>query len=290
MFGSHLSISGGMHNAIIEAKRLNFDTVQVFTKNQQQWRVPPLDPVAVETWKKHLADSKFEHTVSHDSYLINLASPDAELRAKSIALFDEELKRCDALAIGFLVTHPGAHLGERDNPKDEQLGLERIAESLDELLKQKHRGKTIVCLECTAGQGTGLGAKLEHLQTIIQKLPKKQRDLVAVCLDTAHLFAAGYDFRAKKYNDLLKQIEKTVGLDRIKVWHLNDSKKPLGSRVDRHAHIGHGEIGLDGFRPIVKDKRWHDTPKILETPKEKHESGRDWDEVNLEVLKKLMSG
>ncbi|HQY88624.1 MAG TPA: deoxyribonuclease IV [Tepidisphaeraceae bacterium] len=288
MFGSHLSISGGMHNAIIEAQRLSFDTVQVFTKNQQQWRVPPLDPIAVETWKKHLAESKFEQTVSHDSYLINLASPDPELRAKSIALFDEELKRCDALGIGFLVTHPGAHLGTRDDESCENGGCERVAEALDEVLSKKHRGGTTICLESTAGQGTGLGAKLEHLQFIINEVSSKHRKHLAVCLDTAHLFAAGYDFRGKKYNDLLKSIEKTIGLDCVKVWHLNDSKKPLGSRVDRHAHIGHGEIGIEGFRPIMKDKRWKQTPKILETPKDKHEDGREWDTVNLETLTGLM--
>jgi deoxyribonuclease IV len=285
MFGSHLSIAGGMHKAIDEAVRLGFDTVQVFTKNQQQWAVKPLDVGAVDAWCETCKSATFSQTVSHDSYLINLASPDPALLAKSVALFADELARCEALAIPYLVTHPGAHLGDRDDPTHEQEGLERIAAALGGLLKRDKKGKTTVCLEATAGQGTSLGHRLEHLGTILKLL--KHSDRVGVCLDTAHLFAAGYDFRGRKYNGFVKQLDAHVGLDRVKVWHLNDSKKPLGSRVDRHDHIGRGTIGVEGFRPIVRDKRWRDVPKILETPKAKDDTGRDWDAVNLELLRSM---
>jgi len=296
VFGSHLSISGGMHNALLEAEKLGMGCVQVFTKNQQQWKVKPLEEEVINNWRSHCARLNFAHTVSHDSYLINLASPDDALWQKSIDLFVEELSRCVTLGIPYLVTHPGAHVG-----CGEEAGLKRVAEALDIVHQhlplpraKKNSGLStqnsglfpITCLEITAGQGTCLGHRLEHLATIIEL--SKDPDRLAVCLDTAHLFAAGYDFRGRKYAKFIKEIEATVGIDRIKVLHLNDSKKELGSRVDRHDHIGRGQIGLDGFRPIVRDKRWRNIPKILETPKEKDHAGRDWDTVNLETLKSLM--
>lgn len=290
MFGSHLSISGGMHNALLDAERLEMNCVQVFTKNQQQWRVKPLEEEVINYWKSHCARLNFAHTVSHDSYLINLASPDDALWQKSIDLFVEELSRCTILGIPYLVTHPGAHVG-----CGEDAGLKRVAKALDIVHQRLPRlaasrrdaaPQVITCLEITAGQGTCLGHRLEHLATIIELV--KDPDRLAVCLDTAHLFAAGYDFRGRKYAKFIKEIEATVGIDRIKVLHLNDSKKELGSRVDRHDHIGRGQIGLEGFKPIVRDKRWRNIPKILETPKEKDDAGRDWDTVNLETLKGLM--
>jgi deoxyribonuclease-4 len=280
MFGSHLSISGGMHNALLKAEELGFDCVQVFTKNQQQWKCSPLAEETVGSWRSHCDRLKFEHTVSHDSYLINLASPDAALRKKSIELFVEELSRCVTLGIPYLVTHPGAHMGE-----GEKIGLRRVAQALDEVHAVVRKGSVITCLEITAGQGSSLGYKLEHLAEIISQVKAPER--VGVCLDTAHLFAAGYDFRGRKYAGFCREVERTVGLKRVKVLHLNDSKKELGSRVDRHEHIGRGTIGLDGFRPIVRDKRFARVPKILETAKEKDEQGRDWDAVNLEVLRSL---
>lgn len=281
MFGSHLSIAGGMHKAVAEATRLGMGCVQVFTKNQQQWKVPPLADDAILKWREACAGAKFEQTVSHDSYLINLASPDAALWDKSIDLFVEELSRCLKLSIPYLVTHPGAHMGA-----GEDAGLSRVAAALDKVHAQVKDRSTVTCLEITAGQGSSLGYRLEHLATIIDRVKHPER--LAVCFDTAHLFAAGYDFRGRKYQVFMKQVEATVGLDRVKVWHLNDSKKDFGSRVDRHEHIGHGKIGVEGFRPIVRDKRWKNLPKILETPKLKHEDGRDWDTVNIETLRGLM--
>jgi deoxyribonuclease-4 len=281
MFGSHLSISGGMHNALTSAEQLGFDTVQVFTKNQRQWKCKPLEPDAIDQWCSHCTRLKFESTVSHDSYLINLASPDETLWLKSIDLFTEEVRRCDQLKIPLLVMHPGAHMGS-----GEDAGLKRVAKGLDRVHKAIKTDRVITCLEITAGQGSSLGFKLEHLATIIER--SKHPERLAVCLDTAHLFAAGYDFRGRKFSLFLKEVEKTVGIDRVKVWHLNDSKKALGSRVDRHDHIGRGLIGVEGFKPIVREKRFRAVPKILETPKDKHEDGRDWDAVNLETLKGLM--
>ncbi|HSI34529.1 MAG: deoxyribonuclease IV [Phycisphaerae bacterium] len=284
MFGSHLSIAGGMHNALLSAETLGMACVQVFTKNQQQWAAKPLEEAAVGEWKSHCQRLKFEQTVSHASYLINLASPDEGMWNKSIDAFVEELTRCVVLGIPYLVTHPGAHM-----ECGEGKGLARVAAALDVVhsrVPKKLAKGVVTCLEITAGQGTCLGHRLEHLATIMEKVGAPER--LGVCLDTAHLFAAGYDFRGRKYAGLCKEIEGTVGLDRVLVWHLNDSKKDLGSRVDRHEHIGVGTIGVEGFRPIVRDKRWKGTPKILETAKGKSPDGREWDAVNLEVLRGLM--
>lgn len=282
VFGSHLSIAGGLHNAVEAARRLAMQTVQVFTKNQQQWRCPPLAAEDVRVFRDICGEAGFCQTVSHDSYLINLASPDAVLRRRSIDLFVEEIRRCDLLGIPLLVTHPGAHMGD-----GETIGLKRIAASLDAAFRRTPRSATLVCLESTAGQGTGLGWRLEHLAEVISLSKHPQR--LGVCLDTAHLFAAGYDFRGRRYPGFIRELDATVGLSRVKAWHLNDSKKPLGSRVDRHAHIGLGEIGDEGFRPIVRDKRWRAVPKIMETPKGQREDGREWDAVNLERLIALAS-
>jgi deoxyribonuclease-4 len=281
MFGSHLSIAGGMHNALLEAERLGMGCVQVFTKNQQQWKSRPLDPSAITEWRTHCDRLKFAHTVSHDSYLINLASPDDALRRKSIDLFTEELRRCVALCIPLLVTHPGAHVGE-----GEAVGLQRVAKSLDEVHAAIPRGNVITCLEITAGQGSSLGYRFEHLAEIIARVKHPER--LAVCLDTAHLFAAGYDFRGRKYAKFRKELDATIGVNRVKVLHLNDSKKELGSRVDRHEHIGRGTIGVEGFKPFVRDAAFRKIPKILETPKAKDDKGRDWDAVNLETLTSLL--
>lgn len=281
MFGSHLSIAGGMHNAVLSAQKLGMATVQVFTKNQQQWQVKPLEQAAIDQWISHCEAAGYMQTVSHDSYLINLASPDEALWRKSIDLFIEEVRRCVQLKIPYLVTHPGAHMGA-----GEEAGLKRVAEALDIVHEAVPTKSVITCLESTAGQGSSLGYRLEHLATIIEQVRQPSR--LGVCLDTAHLLAAGYDFRGRKYAKFRQEVDRIVGIERVKVWHLNDSKKDLGSRVDRHEHIGLGFVGDDGFRPIVRDKAFCDVPKILETPKAKRDDGREWDEVNLERLRGLM--
>ena len=283
MYGSHLSIAGGMYKAVDAAVKLGLETVQVFTKNQKTWAAPPLAEEAAEAWRGACADAGFDRTVSHDSYLINLASPDAELWTKSVDLFVEEIRRCDALGIPLLVTHPGAHMGE-----GEADGLKRVAKGLDVAFKRTSKSTTTVCLESTAGQGTSLGHRLEHLAEVIEL--SKYPERLGVCFDTAHLFAAGYDFRGRKYAGFVKEVEATVGVERVKCWHLNDSKKELGSRVDRHDHIGLGTIGDDGFRPIVRDKRWKGLPMILETPKGDDDAGVAWDTINRDRLDGLAKG
>ena len=281
MLGSHLSIAGGLHNALLEAEKLGCETVQVFTKNQQQWRCSPLGRESIAQWQTHCKRLAFKRTVSHDSYLINLASPDPILRRKSIELFIEELARCAALKIPLLVTHPGCHMGE-----GEEAGLKRVAEALDEAHSAVAADGVVTCLEITAGQGSSLGYKLEHLAHIMSLVKESRR--MGVCLDTAHLFAAGYDFRGRGYEALRKQIRRTIGLSRVRVLHLNDSKKDLGSRVDRHEHIGRGKIGLEAFRPFLHDESFAKVPKILETEKGKDEQGRSWDAINLEALRSLL--
>lgn len=281
MFGSHLSIAGGLHNALLKAEELGMATVQVFTKNQQQWRSKPLTADEIGTWQTHRKRLTFNKTVSHDSYLINLASPDPDLWRKSLELTIEEVHRCDGLEIPYLVMHPGAHIDG-----NEAAGLARIVHALDEVHQTRPDSSTTICLEITAGQGTCLGHRLEHLAEIISHVRSPQR--LGVCLDTAHLFAAGYDFRGRKYAAFRRELERTVGVNQIKVWHLNDSKRELGSHVDRHDHIGEGKIGLKGFAGIVRDEAFVNVPKILETPKRTAPDGRDWDVVNIERLRSLM--
>ena len=281
MFGSHLSIAGGLHNALLDAKRLDMDCVQIFTKNQRQWKVPPLTDKQINLWQQHQEESGIQDVVSHDSYLINLASPVPEAWSKSVALFREELLRCEALGIAYLVAHPGAHMGS-----GEEAGIEQVAKSLNKLHEELPELKVITCLEITAGQGSGLGWRFEHLRDIIDQVT--QTDRVAVCLDTAHLLAAGYDLTSGAgAKAVLKECDDVLGMDRVKVLHLNDSKTPLGSRVDRHEHIGLGHVSIDAFGVIMKNKYFKKIPKILETPKQDAPDGRPWDEINLDILRGL---
>src|SRR4051812_43724492 len=208
MFGSHLSIAGGMHNALLRAEELGCETLQCFTKNQQQWNCKPLDKPAIDEWSKHRKRLKFKTTVSHDSYLINLAATNPEFWRKSVELFVEELRRCEQLSIPYLVTHPGAHMGD-----GEEAGLTKVVAALDVIHAMLPGNKTVTCLEVTAGQGSCLGCRLEHLAEIIERVKQPRR--LAVCLDTAHLFAAGYDFRGRKYAKFRKEIEKTVGIKAV---------------------------------------------------------------------------
>jgi len=282
MFGSHLSISGGMENALIEAQELGMDCVQVFTKNQRQWKVAPLKPEQVDAWHEHRASTGIEHVVSHDSYLINLASPDDAARDKSMALYREEMLRCDVLDIPWLVMHPGAHM-----KSGEEAGIERIVQSFDQLHAAMPKAKVITCIETTAGQGTTLGASFVQIAAIIEGVEQDHR--LAVCIDTAHLLAAGYDLTSEEgAAATLEQLNDIVGLDRVKVAHLNDSKTKRGSRVDRHEHIGHGHVALEAFRTIVRHPAMRDIPKILETAKEQGPGDEAWDIINLRTLRDLL--
>ncbi len=281
MFGCHLSIAGGLHHAVASAVELGMDTVQVFTKNQRQWRSPRLTAEAIDVWRAAVAESKLAQPVSHDSYLINLASPAPATREKSVALFRTEIENCELLDVPWLVTHPGAHLGA-----GEETGLRRVARALDRVHRDLPGYRTITCLEITAGQGSGLGWRFEHLKRIIDLVREPGR--LAVCFDTAHALAAGYDLTsAEGMNATLAEFDAVIGLDRLKVFHLNDSKVARGARVDRHEHIGYGHVSLDAFRALLRKRRFRRVPKILETPKQDAEDGRPWDAVNLETIRRL---
>ncbi len=260
-FGAHMSISGGLHKAFGHGERAGCEALQIFSKNQQQWRAKPLTEADIAMFKAEHQRCGAWPLAVHDSYLINLATPGDELWEKSIAAFGEELERCAALGIPYLVTHPGAHTGS-----GEDAGLRREADALNRLFKEGVGGDVLVLLETTAGQGTCLGYRFEHLARLIELVEHQER--LGICVDTCHILAAGYDIRTPEaYTATFVEFDRLVGLDRIKVFHVNDSQKGLGSRVDRHTHIGEGEIGIEGFRALVNDARFVDLPMILETPK-----------------------
>lgn len=283
MFGSHLSIAGSLVNALDEAAGLGLDTVQIFTKNQQQWKAKPLDPAMIKAWLDRVQDLGWQNrTVSHASYLINLASPDDTLWAKSIDLMTEEIERCEALGIPFLVHHPGAYTTSTAG-----IGLTRIAESYAELFTRTRGFKTVSCLENTVGSGSNLGRDFGELRelrsAILDRVASPER--VGFCIDTCHAHAGGYDLSTTSgATNTLQQLNDLLGFENIRVLHFNDSKGPVGSRLDRHEHIGQGTIGLEGFRAFVTHPAFADTPKIMETPKGEDDEGRAFDSLNLRRL------
>ena len=280
LFGSHLSIAGGYYKAVDEAGRLGFDSVQIFTKNNNQWNGKPLVEDDIRRFRESLERHAISRPISHNSYLINLASPDDALWQRSIDAMVVELERAERFGIAHVVAHPGAHVGS-----GEEAGLSRIATGLGEVLKRTRKLAASVALEATAGQGSCLGWRFEHLGEIMRQCGWPDR--ITCCLDSCHLFAAGYELAPKRrYTATMKAFDQAVGVDRLVAWHLNDSKKALGSRVDRHEHLGRGHLGLEPFTLIVGDRRFRDLPMNLETPKATDpESGREWDSINLEILK-----
>ncbi len=279
--GAHMSISGGLHKALLRGKELGCDTIQMFTKSNMQWKARDLTQKEIDQFKATQADTGIKPVVGHDTYLINLASPDKETHRKSIESFTMELLRSEAIGLPYLVMHPGAHMD-----KGEKWGLKRIAASLNTVFRATKGKKVQVLLETTAGQGSNLGYMFEHLAEIMDMVDEPER--VAVCYDTCHAFAAGYDIRTEKtYKATMREFDRIVGLKKIKVFHLNDAKNDLGSRVDRHEHVGQGRLGLDAFRFVLTDRRFKYTPKILETPKGETK-GRSWDEMNLTTLRALL--
>ena len=262
-FGAHVSASGGVENAVRNAKDIGATAFALFTKNQRQWLAPELTPSQIEIFKQAMAEAGYSaaQVLPHDSYLINLGHPDEDGLEKSRESFFEEMHRCELLGLDRLNFHPGSHLKRID----EEGSLKRIAESINMAL-ERSKGVTAV-LENTAGQGSNLGFKFEHLAYIIDRVEDKCR--VGVCLDTCHSFAAGYDLRTKEALDAtFAEFERIVGFKYLKGMHLNDAMKPLGSRVDRHAPLGDGEIGWECFRYIMSDERFDNIPLILETPDE----------------------
>lgn len=281
ILGAHMSIAGGYYKAVEAAHRVGCDCVQLFTKNNNQWRAKEITDDDVAKFRSALAELKISHPISHNSYLINLASPDAELWKKSIDAFVVELERAEQLGIPYVVAHPGAY-----TTSSEEAGLQRIAAALDEVHSQLPDCTTMCLLETTAGQGTNLGAKFDHLASIIAGVQAPDR--LGVCVDTCHIFAAGYPLdTAKNYKATIKEFDLIVGLDKIRAFHLNDSLKEIGSHVDRHAHIGRGKMGLEPFRNLLNDRRFTKVPMYLETPKGE-EKGEDLDVINLRVLRGLI--
>jgi deoxyribonuclease-4 len=280
-FGAHMSIAGGCDRAVRAAQAVDCVTVQLFTKNNNQWNAPPLSTEHVAAFREALEQTGIVDPVAHTSYLINLGSPDYSLWEKSIEAMTVEVERCGLLGITDLVVHPGAHMGT-----GEEAGLARVARGLDEVHRRTKGLNVIIDLETTAGQGSSLGHRFEHLGAIIDQAAHPE--LLGVCADTCHIFAAGYPLRtAREYDKTIKQLDRSVGLGRLRIWHVNDSVRDCGSRVDRHAAIGTGCMGLEPFRHLVNDPRFRNLPMILETPKG-IEAGEDLDFRNLGVLRGLV--
>ena len=261
LLGAHMPTAGGHACALTGGHAIGCEAVQIFTASPRQWRAAAISDEMRDKFRDALADCAITKTVAHDSYLINLAAaPDSDVLAKSRAAFVSEIQRADALGVDFLVSHPGAHVGA-----GEEVGLARLVDSLDAVHDQTSGAKVRVALETTAGQGTYLGGRFEHLARILGAVKHPER--LCVCLDTCHVFAAGYDLRtADAYEATLAEFDRIVGMAQLQVVHANDSKGILGSHLDRHAHIGEGEIGLEGFRCLVNDPRMGGLPIIVETP------------------------
>ena len=280
LIGAHVSISGGLHKAFPLAADIGCTAMQIFTKNASQWNAKPLQDKEIQQFKAAWEASGIRMVVAHDSYLINLASPDGELLEKSRSAMRIEVERCEQLGIPYLVMHPGSHVGS-----GEEAGLRRVAESFDAIHRQTAGFQAKILVETTAGQGTNLGWQFEQIARIFEHVAQPER--LGVCFDTCHAFAAGYDIRTEAaYRQTMAEFDRIIGLARLNAIHVNDSVKPLGCRVDRHEAIGKEHIGLDGFRWLMNDPRLADIPKILETPK-----GGDpvaSDQENLSKLRALL--
>jgi len=278
LLGAHMSISGGIAKSITRGQSIGCQAIQIFTKNTNQWRAKQLGEEEIRLFKE-LRTTSGMFVFAHTSYLINLASPDPEIWSKSIDGFFLELERCALLDLPFLVTHPGAHLGT-----GEEAGLNRITSALEEICSRPEGQAVTILLETTAGQGSILAGRFEHLAEIMEKSSYPGR--LGVCFDTCHTFAAGYDLRTPdSYSRVFEQFDSLVGLQKIKAIHLNDCRGGLGSRLDRHEHIGLGQLGLEPFRLLLNDPRFHSLPMVLETPKGKELKE---DIQNLATLKSLL--
>jgi deoxyribonuclease IV len=283
LLGAHMSIAGGLDKAVGRGVGVGCTALQIFTKNASQWKAKPLAEEDIARFKTALGESPIgtEAVVAHDSYLINLGSPEEAKWQQSVEAFTDELRRCDQLDVPFLVTHPGAHMGS-----GEDVAIRKVAEGLERAVAGSDRA--MVLLETTAGQGTTLGNRFEHLAKMIELVSPETSERVGVCLDTCHVFVAGYDLSTPEgYEATWEEFARLIGLDRLKVLHVNDAKKALGSRVDRHEHLGKGFIGETGFRLLMNDARLKGRPMLLETQK-----GDDCaeDKVNMDFLRGLIAG
>lgn len=279
LLGAHMSIAGGLHLAFDRIGEVGGEALQIFLRNERRWQTPSLSPEALATFRRAHEESGNLPVAAHDSYLINLAAPDPVVRDRSIAAFAEELERGEVLGIPFLITHPGSHLGQ-----GVEAGLERFVRGMDRAITASLTSSIVVLIETTAGQGTNLGSNFEEIAFILGRSRYGHR--LGVCLDTCHCFAGGYDLRTyETYEETMRRFHEIIGLERLKYFHVNDSKGDLGSRLDRHEHIGRGKMGLAGFQFLLNDARFREHPMVLETPK-----GKDLkeDKENLKVLRRLI--
>ncbi|MBX7246844.1 MAG: deoxyribonuclease IV [Candidatus Sumerlaeaceae bacterium] len=279
LLGSHMSTAGGVPKAVDRGESIGCTAMQIFVKGNTRWAFPPLKPEDAKLFRERMKNSPIKSCIAHTIYLVNLGSANPELRQKSIDDMVDELTRCDALGVTGLVMHPGAHGG--DGP---DAGIARIASALDEIFAATPKGECQILLETTAGQGTAIGAQFEEIAAIIKQTKARKR--LGVCLDTCHVFSAGYELRTKDgYEKTWSDFDRIIGLDQLKAIHVNDSKKPFASRKDRHEHIGKGEIGLEAFRMLMNDRNLRGIPMVLETDK-----GDDMaeDVENMAVLRSLI--
>lgn len=259
--GAHMSIAGGVDKAIERGRQVGCDVMQIFTKSSRQWAAKPYPEEEVAAFRRKQKEMEIRTVIAHDSYLLNLGTPDPGLRKRSIAAFIDELERCEQLGIPYLIAHPGAHVGS-----GEAAGILANADSFDQALTATRGYRVQVALEITAGQGSVLGYRFEQIRQMMDAAT--QRDRLKVCFDTQHAFAAGYDLRTKEgYEQTFTEFDKTIGLSNLAAFHLNDAKKGLGCRVDRHEEIGKGQLGLETFRLLMNDRRFWSLPMCLETPK-----------------------
>jgi deoxyribonuclease-4 len=289
LFGAHMSVAGGLPRSVERAVAHRCDAFQIFAKNANRWVGRTLPQAEIGEFRAKVKAARFDFVASHAGYLINLATADRGLRWQSIQAMGDEIDRAESLGLVGVVLHPGCY-----TQGSERQGLELVVESIRELLAARPRGKTMILLEHTAGQGTSLGATFEQLAAIIDAVNGHRR--VGVCLDTCHLLASGYDIASPEgYAETFRQFDRIVGFDRLRVFHVNDSKKPLGSRIDRHEHIGQGAVGLEGFARLVNDPRFRALPMLLETPKTEGRRATGpievdpLDERNLKILRGLLT-
>jgi deoxyribonuclease-4 len=276
LLGAHVSIAGGTHQAPPRARAIGATAMQIFTKMANRWAERGCETDERTAFRSALDDTRVRHTIAHDSYLINLASPDQTLRRRSVESFVAELQRCQALGLTFLVSHPGNYIDDRAS------GIGRNADAITEALARAP-GETILCMEITSGSGTAIGSTFEDLAELIDLVPEPYRSRVAVCVDTCHAYSAGYDL-VGAYDDVWRQLDDLMGMPRLKVMHLNDSKTPFNSKRDRHELIGEGSLGERAFRQIMNDERLAAIPKVIETPK-----GTDPTATDARMLERLRS-
>jgi deoxyribonuclease-4 len=280
LLGAHMSIAGGVGNALLLGKKVECEAIQIFTKSSRQWAAKPYTKEEIELFRFNRKETGIATVIAHDSYLLNLGSPDEALRKRSLAAFIDEIERCEMLGVSHLIAHPGAHMGA-----GEMDGIKTIARSLNEAHKACPGYNAAITLEITAGQGSCLGYRFDQIGRMFDATSENER--LRVCFDTEHAFAAGYDIRTREgYERTFSEFDEMIGIDRLAAFHLNDSKKEFNSRVDRHEHIGKGQIGVEAFRLLVNDQRFWGLPMCLETPK-----GPDLkeDRENLTLLRSMMA-